>query len=206
MTNYEPPVEISIFDFQNLDFKFLGFKESYFLKILNLNPVSSYYLLEHANRDFLHSALDTAMLSGRNEPEFLREFWSADGDAWGLMIQPEKLNRYCKDFLLDLRARLASRSQDMRGVLDVDTYMLHIRREAFRFWNSLSQDMRYTLMNDLYILPVDKEIFSGYSAQLIYSTAFGGETSDFNHVLACVGIVNHITKITLEVNKYAGRV
>jgi hypothetical protein len=204
MLNYEPPVEFSIFDFQNLNFRFYLENDSYFLRIYNLNPVSSFYLLERANMDYLQALLDVRMLAGVESSEGLKPQWLANGDAWGFMIHPAKLDVDDWNFLIELRLRLSTRNQDMRGVLDVDTYMRYIREEAIRFWDELDYDYRITILNDLVLTPEDRNFFASMDAWSILMSAYTGTCFDGEELLQRRVIVAHITKIILEANKYVG--
>lgn len=204
MPNYEPPVEFSIFDFQNLNFRFYRENDSYFLRIYNLNPVSSFYLLERANMDYLQKLMDARMLAGVESSEGLKAQWLANGDAWGFMIHPAKLDVDDWNFLIELRLRLSTRNQDMRGVLDVDTYMHYIREEAFRFWDMLDYDNRLVIMQDLEISAEYRNLFAGMSAWAILQPAYIGMCFDVWERQARTGIIAHITKIILEANKYVG--
>lgn len=204
MPNYEPPVEFSIFDFQNLNFRFYRENDSYFLRIYNLNPVSSFYLLERANMDYLQKLMDARMLAGVESSEGLKAQWLANGDAWGFMIHPEKLDVDDWNFLIELRLRLSTRNQDMRGVLDVDTYMHYIREEAIRFWDMLDYDNRLVIIQDLEISAEYRNLFAGMSAWAILQPAYIGMCFDVWERQARTGIIAHITKIILEANKYVG--
>lgn len=204
MPNYEPPVEFSIFDFQNLNFRFYRENDSYFLRIYNLNPVSSFYLLERANMDYLQKLMDARMLAGVESSEGLKAQWLANGDAWGFMIHPAKLDVDDWNFLIELRLRLSTRNQDMRGVLDVDTYMHYIREEAIRFWDELDYDNRLVLIRDLEISAEYRSLFAGMSAWAILQPAYIGMCFDIWERQARTGIIAHITKIILEANKYVG--
>lgn len=204
MPNYEPPVEFSIFDFQNLDFRFYPGNDSYFLRIYNLNPVSSYYLLEKANLDYLQKLMDARALAGVDSSEGLKAQWLANGDAWGFAIHPAKLDVDDWNFLLDLRVRLSTRNQDMKGVLDVDTHMHYIREEAIRFWNTLDFDYRIAILNDLDLTPEHRKFFAAMDAWSILLPAYNGMCFNFSELQGRVGIIAHITKIILEVNKYVG--
>ena len=204
MPNYEPPVEFSIFDFQNLNFRFYPENDSYFLRIYNLNPVSSFYLLERANMDYLQKLMDARMLAGVESSEGLKAQWLANGDAWGFMIHPEKLDVDDWNFLIELRLRLSTRNQDMRGVLDVDTYMHYIREEAIRFWDMLDYDNRLVIIRDLEISAEYRNLFAGMSAWAILQPAYIGMCFDIWERQARTGIIAHITKIILEANKYVG--
>ena len=206
MPNYEPPVEFSIFDFQNLNFRFYRENDSYFLRIYNLNPVSSFYLLERANMDYLQKLMDARMLAGVESSEGLKAQWLANGDAWGFMIHPEKLDVDDWNFLIELRLRLSTRNQDMRGVLDVDTYMHYIREEAIRFWDMLDYDNRLVIIQDLEISAEYRNLFAGMSAWAILQPAYIGMCFDVWERQARTGIIAHITKIILEANYYGVRV
>jgi hypothetical protein len=204
MSNFEPAVEISIFDFQNLNFRFYPGVDSYFLRIYNLNPVSSYFLLERANLDYLQKVMDARALAGLENSQGLRGKWLANGDAWGLAITPSKLDVDDWHFLIDLRLRLSTRNQDMKGVLDVDTHMHYIREEAIRFWNSLDFDYRIAILKDLDLTAEHRNIFAAMDAWSILMPAYNGRCHDGWELQARIGIIAHITKITLEVNKYVG--
>ena len=204
MPNYEPPVEFSIFDFQNLNFRFYLENDSYFLRIYNLNPVSSFYLLERANMDYLQKLMDARMLAGVESSEGLKAQWLANGDAWGFMIHPAKLDVDDWNFLIELRLRLSTRNQDMKGVLDADTYMHYMREEAIRFWDMLDYDYRITILNDLVLTPEDRNFFASMDAWSILMSAYTGTCFDGEELLQRRVIVAHITKIILEANKYVG--
>ena len=204
MPNYEPPVEFSIFDFQNLNFRFYPGNDSYFLRIYNLNPISSYYLLEQANMDYLQALLDVRMLAGVESSEGLKPQWLANGDAWGFMIHPAKLDVNDWNFLIELRLRLSTRNQDMRGVLDVDTHMRYVREEAIRFWDTLDFDYRLAILKDLDLTAEHRNLFAGMNAWAILQPAYTGLCFDIWERQARTGIIAHITKIILEANKYVG--
>lgn len=204
MLNYEPPVEFSIFDFQNLDFRFYPGNDSYFLRIYNLNPISSYYLLEQANMDYLQALLDVRMLAGVESSKGLKPQWLANGDAWGFMIHPAKLDVDDWNFLIELRLRLSTRNQDMRGVLDVDTHMRYVREEAIRFWDELDYDYRLAILKDLDLTAEHRNLFAGMNAWAILQPAYTGLCFDIWERQARTGIIAHITKIILEANKYVG--
>ncbi len=204
MLNYEPPVEFSIFDFQNLDFRFYPGNDSYFLRIYNLNPISSYYLLEQANMDYLQALLDVRMLAGVESSEGLKPQWLANGDAWGFMIHPAKLDVDDWNFLIELRLRLSTRNQDMRGILDVDTHMRYVREEAIRFWDTLDFDDRLTILKQLDLTAEHRNLFAGMNAWAILQPAYTGLCFDIWERQARTGIIAHITKIILEANKYVG--
>jgi len=206
MPNYEPPVEFSIFDFQNLNFRFYPGNDSYFLRIYNLNPVSSYYLLEQANMDYLQALLDVRMLAGVESSEGLKPQWLANGDAWGFMIHPAKLDVNDWNLLIELRLRLSTRNQDMRGVLDVDTHMRYVREEAIHFWNSLDFDDRITVLKQLDLTAEHRNIFAAMDAWSILMPAYNGRCHDGWELQARVGIIAHITKIILEANYYGVRI
>ena len=207
MPNYEPPVEFSIFDFQNLNFRFYRENDSYFLRIYNLNPVSSFYLLERANMDYLQALLDVRMLAGVEGSEGLKPQWLANGDAWGFMIHPAKLDVDDWNFLIELRLRLSTRNQDMRGVLDVDTYMHYIREEAIRFWDMLDYDNRLVIIRDLDLGESQhRTIYAGMNAWAILQPAYTGMCFDVWERQARTGIIAHITKIILEANYYGVRI
>jgi len=206
MPNYEPPVEFSIFDFQNLDFRFYPGNDSYFLRIYNLNPISSYYLLEQANMDYLQALLDVRMLAGVESSEGLKPQWLANGDAWGFMIHPAKLDVNDWNFLIELRLRLSTRNQDMRGVLDVDTHMRYVREEAIRFWDTLDFDYRLAILKDLDLTAEHRNIFAAMDAWSILMPAYNGRCHDGWELQARVGIIAHITKIILEANYYGVRI
>jgi len=205
MLNYEPPVEISIFDFQNLNFRFYPGNDSYFLRIYNLNPVSSYYLLEQANMDYLQALLDVRMLAGVESSEGLKPQWLVNGDAWGFMIHPAKLDVNDWNFLIELRLRLSTRNQDMRGVLDVDTHMRYVREEAIRFWDTLDFDYRLAILKEIDLTAEHRNLFAGMSAWAILQPAYIGMCFDGWELQARVGIIAHITKIILEANYYGVR-
>jgi hypothetical protein len=206
MPNYEPPVEFSIFDFQNLDFRFYPGNDSYFLRIYNLNPISSYYLLEQANMDYLQALLDVRMLAGVESSEGLKPQWLANGDAWGFMIHPAKLDVDDWNFLIELRLRLSTRNQDMRGVLDVDTHMRYAREEAIRFWDTLDFDDRLTILKELSLTAEHRNLFAGMNAWAILQPAYTGLCFDIWERQARTGIIAHITKIILEANYYGVRI
>lgn len=206
MPNYEPPVEFSIFDFQNLDFRFYPGNDSYFLRIYNLNPISSYYLLEQANMDYLQALLDVRMLAGVESSEGLKPQWLANGDAWGFMIHPAKLDVNDWNFLIELRLRLSTRNQDMRGVLDVDTHMRYVREEAIRFWDTLDFDDRLTILKELSLTAEHRNLFAGMNAWAILQPAYTGLCFDIWERQARTGIIAHITKIILEANYYGVRI
>ena len=206
MLNYEPPVEFSIFDFQNLDFRFYPGNDSYFLRIYNLNPISSYYLLEQANMDYLQALLDVRMLAGVESSEGLKPQWLANGDAWGFMIHPAKLDVDDWNFLIELRLRLSTRNQDMRGVLDVDTHMRYVREEAIRFWDTLDFDDRLTILKELSLTAEHRNLFAGMTAWAILQPAYTGLCFDIWERQARTGIIAHITKIILEANYYGVRI
>jgi len=206
MLNYEPPVEFSIFDFQNLDFRFYPGKYSYFLRIYNLNPVSSYYLLEQANMDYLQALLDVRMLAGVESSEGLKPQWLPNGDAWGFAINPAKLDVNDWNFLIELRLRLSTRNQDMRGVLDVDTHMRYVREEAIRFWDTLDFDYRLAILKDLDLTAEHRNLFAGMNAWAILQPAYTGLCFDIWERQARTGIIAHITKIILEANYYGVRI
>ena len=205
MPNYEPPVEFSIFDFQNLNFRFYPGNDSYFLRIYNLNPVSSYYLLEQANMDYLQALLDVRMLAGVESSEGLKPQWLVNGDAWGFMIHPAKLDVNDWNFLIELRLRLSTRNQDMRGVLDVDTHMRYVREEAIRFWDTLDFDYRLAILKEIDLTAEHRNLFAGMSAWAILQPAYIGMCFDGWELQARVGIIAHITKIILEANYYGVR-
>ncbi len=204
MPNYEPPVEFSIFDFQNLDFRFYPRNDSYFLRIYNLNPISSYYLLEQANLEYLQKLVDARYLAGVESSEGLKAQWLANGDAWGFMIHPAKLDVNDWNFLIELRLRLSTRNQDMRGVLDVDTHMRYVREEAIRFWDTLDFDDRLTILKELDLTAEHRNLFAGMNAWAILQPAYTGLCFDIWERQARTGIIAHITKIILEANKYVG--
>ncbi len=206
MLNYEPPVEFSIFDFQNLDFRFYPGNDSYFLRIYNLNPISSYYLLEQANMDYLQALLDVRMLAGVESSKGLKPQWLANGDAWGFMIHPAKLDVDDWNFLIELRLRLSTRNQDMRGVLDVDTHMRYVREEAIRFWDELDYDYRLAILKDLDLTAEHRNLFAGMNAWAILQPAYTGLCFDIWERQARTGIIAHITKIILEANYYGVRI
>ncbi len=206
MLNYEPPVEFSIFDFQNLDFRFYPGNDSYFLRIYNLNPISSYYLLEQANMDYLQALLDVRMLAGVENSKGLKPQWLANGDAWGFMIHPAKLDVNDWNFLIELRLRLSTRNQDMRGVLDVDTHMRYVREEAIRFWDELDYDYRLAILKDLDLTAEHRNLFAGMNAWAILQPAYTGLCFDIWERQARTGIIAHITKIILEANYYGVRI
>jgi hypothetical protein len=206
MLNYEPPVEFSIFDFQNLDFRFYPGKYSYFLRIYNLNPVSSYYLLEQANLEYLQKLMDARYLAGVESSEGLKAQWLANGDAWGFAINPAKLDVNDWNFLIELRLRLSTRNQDMRGVLDVDTYMRYIREEAIRFWDELDYDYRLAILKDLDLTAEHRNLFAGMNAWAILQPAYTGLCFNISERQARTGITAHITKIILEANYYGVRI
>lgn len=204
MPNYEPPVEFSIFDFQNLNFRFYRENDSYFLRIYNLNPVSSFYLLERANMDYLQKLMDARMLAGVESSEGLKAQWLANGDAWGFMIHPAKLDVDDWNFLIELRLRLSTRNQDMKGVLDADIYMHYIREEAIRFWDMLDYDYRIAILNDLVLTPEHRNFFASMDAWSILMPAYTGVCFDGEELLQRRVVIAHITKIILEANKYVG--
>lgn len=204
MPNYEPPVEFSIFDFQNLDFRFYPGNDSYFLRIYNLNPVSSYYLLEQANLEYLQKLVDARYLAGVESSEGLKAQWLANGDAWGFAINPAKLDVDDWNFLIELRLRLSTRNQDMRGVLDVDTYMHYVREEAIRFWDTLDFDDRLAILKQIDLTAEHRNLFAGMNAWAILQPAYTGLCFDIWERQARTGIIAHITKIILEANKYVG--
>jgi len=206
MPNYEPPVEFSIFDFQNLNFRFYRENDSYFLKIYSMNPISSFYLLEQANLEYLQTLLDARALAGVESSEGLKAQWLPNGDGWGFMIYPAKLDVDDWNFLIELRLRLSTRNQDMRGVLDVDTYMRYAREEAFRFWNELDYDNRLVIMQDLEMSAEYRNLFAGMSAWAILQPAYIGMCFDVWERQARTGIIAHITKIILEANYYGVRI
>jgi hypothetical protein len=206
MLNYEPPVEFSIFDFQNLDFRFYPGNDSYFLRIYNLNPISSYYLLEQANMDYLQALLDVRMLAGVESSKGLKPQWLANGDAWGFMIHPAKLDVNDWNFLIELRLRLSTRNQDMRGVLDVDTHMRYVREEAIRFWDTLDFDYRLAILRELDLTAEHRNLFAGMNAWAILQPAYTGLCFDIWERQARTGIIAHITKIILEANYYGVRI
>lgn len=205
MPNYEPPIEISIFDFQNLNFRFLEFSEKYFLKIQSHSVLDSYHILHAANAEYVEHAVRELYALEILTPEYsgLEYGYNASVGALGLTIIPWLLNRPEREFLRNLRLRLASRSQDLLGVLDVDTYMVYIRQEAFRFWDSLTSDLRLTLLQDCDISQENREIICKLeSASILRWSADAVALSDTLH--ACFVVIAHITKITLEVHRYAG--
>lgn len=204
MPNYEPPVEFSIFDFQNLDFRFYPGNDSYFLRIYNLNPISSYYLLEQANLEYLQKLMDARYLAGVESSEGLKAQWLPNGDAWGFAINPAKLDVDDWNFLIELRLRLSTRNQDMRGVLDVDTHMRYVREEAIRFWDTLDFDYRLAILKDLDLTAEHRNLFAGMNAWAILQPAYTGLCFDIWERQARTGIIAHITKIILEANKYVG--
>jgi hypothetical protein len=206
MLNYEPPVEFSIFDFQNLDFRFYPGNDSYFLRIYNLNPISSYYLLEQANLEYLQKLMDARYLAGVESSEGLKAQWLANGDAWGFMIHPAKLDVDDWNFLIELRLRLSTRNQDMRGVLDVDTYMRYIREEAIRFWDGLDYNYRIIILRELDLTAEHRDLFAGMNAWAILQPAYTGLCFDIWERQARTGIIAHITKIILEANYYGVRI
>jgi hypothetical protein len=205
MTNYEPPIEISIFDFQNLNFRFLEFSEKYFLKIQSHSVLDSYHILHATNHSYISHAISEMYDAQIDLPKFtgLDYGYNADIGAIGLMIVPAYLNRSEREFLRDLRLRLASRSQDLLGVLDVDIYMMYIRREAFRFWDSLTFDLRMTLLSDCGLDADNLHVYAEMDSQtLLKASAESFYSSTAAH--ECFVIIAHITKITLEVHRYAG--
>jgi hypothetical protein len=206
MLKYEPPVEFSIFDFQNLDFGFFDFNDFYFLKIYSVNPVSSYHLLQCANRDFVENRLENLFNRGLVDDSIMNTKWSHSADDWGILFRPNSLNKPAWEFFIDMSFRLASRSQDLKGVLDADIYMDYIRKEATRFWDSLSLEMRMSLLMRLNLDDEDRVKYSRQFFGDIYHRAYNFKRDDFNQKLATVGIVKYIMDMTLEVNRYAGRV
>ena len=205
MSIYEPPIEISIFDFQNLNFRFLEFSEKYFLKIQSHSVLDSYHILHAANAEYVEHAVRELYALEILTPEYsgLEYGYNANIGALGLTIIPALLNRPEREFLRNLRLRLASRSQDLLGVLDVDTYMVYIRQEAFRFWVSLTFDLRMTLLSDSGVDADNLHVYAGMDSQtLLKASAESFYSSMAAH--ECFVIIAHITKITLEVHRYAG--
>jgi hypothetical protein len=204
MLNYEPPVEFSIFDFQNLDFGFMDFDDFYFLKIYSVNPISSYHLLQSANREFVERRVENLFGRGLIEDSSLDTTWDSNADNWGILFRPSSLNKATWEFFIDISFRLSSRSQDLKGVLDTDIYMDYIRKEAGRFWDSLNPEMRMTLLMRLNLDDVDRVKYSRQFFGDIYHRAYNFKRDDLNQKLATIGIVKYIMNMTLEVNRYAG--
>jgi len=152
----------------------------------------------------LQKLTDARYLAGVESSEGLKAQWLPNGDAWGLAIHPAKLDVDDWNFLIELRVRLSTRNQDMKGVLDVDTHMHYIREEAIRFWNTLDFDYRIAILNDLDLTPEHRKFFAAMDAWSILLPAYNGMCFDGSELQARIGIIAHITKITLEVNKYVG--
>jgi hypothetical protein len=136
----------------------------------------------------------------------LKPQWLANGDAWGFMIHPAKLDVDDWNFLIELRLRLSTRNQDMKGVLDVDTHMRYVREEAIRFWDTLDFDYRLAILKEIDLTAEHRNLFAGMSAWAILQPAYIGMCFDGWELQARTGIIAHITKIILEANYYGVRI
>lgn len=198
--------QISIFEFQNLNFEFLG-SEDYFLQIFPLysyngivNPVERLLLHEANNRFVLDqmSILDTIRNNSANPAIKYRynEFWA------GIEVKTDDLELHECDFLADMRRRLFSRDEKFRHVLDLDLYMKVIDENIESYWEDYMSVGDREYYAKLFLRDDElREQLVKMPGYLLMRSAYGSRSIPQALAYACMQIVKHLREITVEVNK-----
>jgi hypothetical protein len=198
--------QISIFEFQNLNFEFLG-SEDYFLQI---SPLYSYsgmvnpdqrFLFHEANNRFVLDQL-SLLDNVRHDPENpgivykYHEFWA------GIEVKTDLLDVHECEFLVDMRRRLFSRDEKFRHVLDHDLYMKVIDEDCERYWdNDIDAGVR-SFYAKLYLRDEElRQQMNKMPGYLLFRSAYGSRSIPQELTYACTQAVQSLRAATIEVNK-----